>query len=357
MDRRSFIKLMAGSMMYSSLPATGLPLALSSPGETPQIKPRPTIKVLGIGTAGANLIERMISSPTCNIEGYVFVGSSSRTSHLPSTSVTMLPPAHGDADSATEERRKFGGVHRNDIESISQAIGNPDLLFVVGALGSRDLLAFGETVAHITKQAEILTIGLFSMPFRFEGPRCRQARVALARIQPQLNSTVLYDQDYFRWLKTDLEIHNVRDYCDGMVEKSIDVLGSMYVASRLSGQHFAETQKFLQVARVCQIGWGEASRGQPLWTAAAHAAIHPLYFQDYPSAQRMLISISAGQETFESEGFRSHVANTRTYMSDKPHIRVCEHRDDDLKPGMTRQIVLASVQSPSRQTHGIARQV
>lgn len=345
MDRRQFLRLMAGSVAYPALPALA-----STHGFTPVLHaistiPRPIVKVIGIGGAGVNIIEHLMRSEIHGVSEYVCVDSNLKTLQF-SPCTTQIPlqslkPGLVMPDGESQIPR----LEPYESEQLSRAIDGTDLVFVVTGLGGRTGSLASEVVVRTAKKAGVLTVALVVMPSRFESSRPRHAKTAMERIQPHVHLIVPFHLDQIRSLFFSNKqcFPEILEYCDSKVAATLQVMAAMLSTPAFIGEWHPIVKTFLKTTALCSLGWGTASDSQPLWIAGAQAELSCLGFD---MADRVLFAISTHRDHFGSTEFRKYVIDRQVNVTDKKRAFVYDFPDDNLAHGVTREIIVASSSLP-----------
>lgn len=346
MDRRQFLRLMAGSAAYLVLPELAAPQGFPQIQSATRVATCPIVKVIGIGGAGVNIIEHLVNSEIHGISEYVCVDSnletfqrSQRTTQIPlhSLKAGLSMP---DGESQIQRAESYESA------LLSKVIDGTEIVFIVSGLGGRTGTMATELVARTAKKSGALTVALVVMPFSSESARPRLANKAVARIQPNVHLMVPFHLEQLRslYFANKTCFPEILEYCNSRIAASIQLMESMFSNPEFSGVQGSHAKTFLNTAGLCNLGWGNASGSQPLWIAGAQSELNCV---EIDAADRTLIAISTRRDRFRSTEFREYVSVRRENMAKMAGAIVFDYSDDSLAQGVTREIILASSSLPS----------
>ncbi|MDE5612649.1 MAG: cell division protein FtsZ [Odoribacter sp.] len=155
------------------------------------------IKVIGVGGGGGNAVEYMYNKGICDVD---FVICNTDYQALKSSPIPtkiqlgkLLTEGHG-AGNTPERGEKAAQESINDIEALLKK--NTKMVFITAAMGGGTGTGAAPVIAQVAKDMGILTVGIVSIPARFEGPkRIDQAREGLIRLKDHVDSLIVIDNE------------------------------------------------------------------------------------------------------------------------------------------------------------------
>ncbi|RLT23205.1 MAG: cell division protein FtsZ [Candidatus Aquidulcis sp.] len=237
------------------------------------------IRVVGVGGAGSNAVNRMIRAELLGVE-FIAVNTDAQAlvkSHAPTRIRIGDGISRGlgaGGDSAVGER-----AAQEDIENLRAALEGSDLVFVTAGMGGGTGSGAAPVVAKIAKEIGALTIGIVTKPFVFEGKR----RAAVVIPNERLLSVVSRQtsmEDSFR-------------IADDVLRQAVKGVSDVITVPGIINLDFADVRSIMRDAGSALMGIGRAS-GENRATAAAEIAIaSPLLEVDIQGATGVLINVAA----------------------------------------------------------------
>lgn len=256
------------------------------------------IKVVGVGGAGINTLNRMISG---GVQGIDFIAVNtdvqSLSQSLASTRlqvgerVTRGLGAGGDA--RVGER---GAEAARD--ALADVLAGADMVFVTGGLGGGTGTGVAPVVAGIARQAGALTVGVITLPFGFEGNRRRQAALAgLERLRPLVDSLIVVANDRLMHAAgRSIGIRDAFTLADETLRQGIHGIADLILTPGLINLDFADVKSIMQHAGPALMAMGQAS-GEGRAARAVQAALSsPLLDAPIARARGVLLNITGGPD-------------------------------------------------------------
>ena len=159
-----------------------------------------TIKVVGVGGAGNNVVNRMVKSGTQGIE-YVAVNTDKQALAVSSADQKIQigeKLTHGQgAGSDPDVGKRSAEESRNNI---AKSLENADMVFITAGMGGGTGTGAAPTIADIAREAGILTVGVVTKPFKFEGKRrMDQAMVGINELLGKVDSLLIIPNDRLKF--------------------------------------------------------------------------------------------------------------------------------------------------------------
>ena len=259
----------------------------------------PRIVVLGVGGAGGNAINGMIDS---GLQGVEFIAVNTDAQDL------KLSKAHGKIQLGTNLTKGLGAGAKLDIgqaaadESLNEIINHiqgANMVFITAGMGGGTGTGSAHVIARAAKELNILTVGVVTLPFLYEGPlRTRRANQGLEELRKHVDTIIVIpNQNLFKiaseqttfeesfLLSNDVLLHGVQSITDLMVRPGLINLDFADVETVMSGMGKA------------MMGTGEAE-GENRAVQAADLAINNPLIDDYSlkGAKGLLINITGGKD-------------------------------------------------------------
>ncbi len=273
-----------------------MPLNLSVP-ELTELKPR--ISVIGVGGAGGNAVNNMIES---QLEGVEFVVANT------DAQAVGLSKAEKKIQLGVKTTQGLGAGSVPDIgraaaeESIDEImghVGNAHMLFVTAGMGGGTGTGAAPVIAKAAKESEILTVGVVTKPFHFEGARrMRIASAGIDELQKHVDTLLIIpNQNLFSIANERTTFHEAFAMADQVLHSGVRGITDLMVMPGLINLDFADVRTVMSEMGKAMMGTGEAE-GEKRAIQAAEAAIsNPLLDEvSMKGARGVLINITGSMD-------------------------------------------------------------
>ncbi len=256
------------------------------------------IKVIGIGGAGSNAVNRMV------MEGVIGV-------HF----VAMNTDAQALTLSKAEKKLQLGaGVTRGlgaggdpekgeraaneSEEAIAAELKNADMVFITAGMGGGTGTGGAPVVARIAREMGILTVGVITKPFTFEGPRrARQAELGSAKLAEVVDTLITVPND--RLLDVcdkHATMQQAFSVADDVLRQGVQGISDIILLPGIINVDFSDVRNVMSNAGVAMMGLGRGKGDQRARIAAQQAANSPLLETNIMGAKRILVNVSCGMD-------------------------------------------------------------
>ena len=258
------------------------------------------IKVIGVGGAGNNVVNRMIES---GVEGVEFVVVNTDRQDLNKSKCEnkiqigeKLTGGMG-AGSKPEIGRKSAEESR---AAIAKGLEGTDMGFITAGMGGGTGTGAAPIVADLAHEAGILTVGVVTKPFKFEGAnRMRQAESGIAALSEKVDSLIIIPNDRLKYV-TDQKITfaNAFGIADDVLKQAVTSIAELvgYSDRVIINQDFADVSAIMKNAGRAHMGVGVASGREKAEQAAMAAVASPLLETSINGATGILINVTGSPE-------------------------------------------------------------
>lgn len=256
------------------------------------------IKVVGVGGGGNNAVNRMIST---NIRGVEFIAINTDKQALINSSAT-------NKIAIGEKRTKGHGAGSNpdvgaqaaeeSIDDIKNAISGADMVFITAGMGGGTGTGAAPVVAKAAKDMGILTIGVVTKPFSFEGKRrMSQAEEGIKKLIESVDSLVIIPNERLKEVSdTRITLMNAFTEADDVLRHGVQSISDLINVTGLVNLDFADVSAIMMNAGYAHMGVGSAT-GKDKATLAAKAAISsPLLETSIAGARGIIINVTASPD-------------------------------------------------------------
>jgi cell division protein FtsZ len=286
------------SLFSGSSPSSRRSISESSMEVTPDITPLASIKVLGVGGGGGNAINRMISA---KVEGVEFISVNtdaqalyhSQAPHRINIGKAITRGLGAGSDPAIGKRSA-----EESSEELKAAIDGSDMVFVTCGLGGGTGTGAAPIIADIAKELGILTVGVVTRPFSFEGAyRTQVAMQGLEDLKAKVDTLITIPNDRILSIidkKTPLT--DAFTIVDDVLRQAIQGIADLITTHGMINVDFADVRTVMQDAGSALMGIGYGS-GENRAVDAARAAIEsPLLEMSITGAKGILFNITGGND-------------------------------------------------------------
>lgn len=252
------------------------------------------IKVIGVGGAGNNAINRMIEE---GLKGVEFIALNTDKQAL------LLSKANQKIQMGDKLTKGLGAGANPDIgkrsaeesrEEISQHLKGADLVFVTAGMGGGTGTGAAPIVAEIAKDLGILTIGVVTKPFTFEGkPRSVNAQKGINELEEYVDTLVIIPNDrLLQVVGKGTSLMDAFKVCDDVLRQGIQGISDLISQPSLINLDFADVRTTMQDRGLAHMGIGIGTGENRALEAARQAVGSPLLETTIDGAKAVLINIT-----------------------------------------------------------------
>lgn len=270
----------------------------------PEIKPTEvestaSIKVVGVGGAGGSAVDRMKEVGLSGVE-FVAINTDAQALHHSSADVKVHIGKGLGAGGDPEKGREAADESR---EEIDKALEGADMVFITLGAGGGTGSGAGPIVAEEARKKDILTVGVATKPFTFEGAKRRDnAELAIDKLAHQVDALITIPND--RLLQTIdprtplLETFKI---ADDVLRQGVQGISELITEHSLINLDFADVKAIMKNAGSALMGIGRASGENRAVLAAQQAVESPLIEVRIEGARGVLFSVAGGYDMSMSE--------------------------------------------------------
>ena len=257
-----------------------------------------SIKVVGVGGGGNNVVNRMVRS---GAQGVDFVAVNTDKQALNASSATYkiqigekLTGGKG-AGSNPDVGRKAAEESRNQM---AKALENTDMVFITAGMGGGTGTGAAPVVAEIAREAGILTVGVVTKPFGFEGRRrMTQAEQGIEELRSKVDSLVIIPNERLKYA-TDQKITfaNAFEIADDVLRQAVVSISDLIRDTGFINLDFADVTAVMKDAGLAHMGVGRAAGKGKAEEAAKMAISSPLLETSIEGAKGVLINVTGSMD-------------------------------------------------------------
>ena len=257
-----------------------------------------SIKVIGVGGGGNNVVNRMVND---GIKGVDFVAVNTDKQALNSSAASYkiqigekLTGGKG-AGSNPEVGRKAAEESRNQL---AKALEETDMVFVTAGMGGGTGTGAAPVVAEAAKEQGILTVGVVTKPFAFEGrKRMTQAEQGIEELRSKVDSLVIIPNERLKYA-TDQKITfaNAFEIADDVLRQAVVSISDLIRDTGFINLDFADVTAVMKDAGLAHMGVGRAAGKGKAEEAARMAISSPLLETSIKGAKGVLINVTGSMD-------------------------------------------------------------
>ena len=258
-----------------------------------------SIKVIGVGGAGTNAVNRMIDS---GLQGVDFIAVNTDKQAL---SLSKAPTKVQIGDKLTKGLGAGAnpevGKHaaEESREEISNIVKGADLVFVTCGMGGGTGTGAAPVIAELARDMGILTIGVVSKPFLFEGrQRMKNAESGIERLKANVDTLVVVPNDRLLSVVTKgTSVTEAFRIADDTLRQGIQGISDLIAVPNLINLDFADVRTVMEARGLAHMGIGVGKGENRMVDAARQAISSPMLETSIDGARAVLINITGGPDT------------------------------------------------------------
>ena len=257
-----------------------------------------TLKVLGVGGAGNNVVNRMVKSGTQGVE-FISVNTDKQALAVSNADQKIQigeKLTHGQgAGSDPDMGKKSAEESRNEI---AKAIEDADMVFITAGMGGGTGTGAAPIVAEIAREAGALTVGVVTKPFKFEGKRrMDQAVEGIEALLGKVDSLLIIPNDRLKYA-TDQKVTlaNAFEIADDVLRQAVTSISDLIKNTGFINLDFADVTTIMKDAGFAHMGVGHAVGKGKAEEAARMAVSSPLMETSINGAHGVLINVTGSED-------------------------------------------------------------
>ena len=278
------------------------------------------IKVIGVGGGGGNAVEHMIAS---QVQGVEFVCANTDAQALNRIAVDKVIQLGGTglgAGSKPDKGREAAEMAADDIRA---AIDGAHMLFITAGMGGGTGTGAAPVIARIAKEMGILTVGVVTKPFEFEGPRrTANADAGLAELEANVDSLiVVLNEKLLEVLGEDISQDEAFAHANDVLKNAVGGIAEIINVKALVNVDFEDVRTVMGEPGKAMMGTARASGPDRARIAAEQAIACPLLDGvDMNGAKGVLVLISAGKGSLKLNETKLAMKTISAFAAPDAHV-------------------------------------
>ena len=306
------------------------------------------IKVIGVGGGGGNAVDHMIG---LGVQGVEFICANTDAQALNrSQAHSLLQLGHtGLGAGSRPDAGKAAAEEAQD--RIRQSLEGAHMVFITAGMGGGTGTGAAPVIARLAKEMGILTVGVVTKPFEFEGARrMKQADAGLAELEANVDSLiVVLNEKLLEVMGDDVTQEQAFAEANDVLKNAVGGISDIIHIPGLVNVDFEDVKTVMSEPGKAMMGTAQAS-GPDRATKAAEAAVACPLLEgiDLSGARGVLVLIAASKQTFKLAESRNAMTTIRRYAADDAHVIFGTAYDESLGDAL-RVTVIATGLAPARR--------
>ncbi len=281
----------SGNPPHEEAPLPYQPPALEAVG-TPQLR------VVGVGGAGVNAVNRMIEAEVAGVE-FIAVNTDAQSLQQSDADRTLQIGAdltRGLGSGSDPDRGRNAAME--DYDRIKALLKGADMVFITAGEGGGTGTGGAPVVARIARELGALTVGIVSKPFGFEGSRrARAAETGIDALGDEVDTLIVVPNNkLLSVLDKQTSMTEAFRVADDVLRQGVQGISDLITLPGLINLDFADVRTIMSDAGPALLGIGMGSGEKRATDAAAQAASSPLLETTLEGAKSILLSITGGSD-------------------------------------------------------------
>jgi len=306
------------------------------------------IKVIGVGGGGSNAVEHMIKQGMSGVE-FVCANTDAQALNR-STAPHLIQMGPGLGAGGNPEKGKAAAEEA--IDDIRAALEGTHMVFVTAGMGGGTGTGAAPVVARVAKEMGILTVGVVTKPFDFEGKRrSKQADAGSAELEANVDSLiVVLNEKLLEVLGDDITQDEAFSKANDVLRNAVGGISDIIHMDALVNVDFEDVKTVMSEPGKAMMGTAMAG-GPDRATKAAEAAVACPLLEgiDLSGARGVLVLLVASRATFKLQESRNAMNTIKRYAADDAHVIYGAAYDESLGDQMRVTVIATGLNPGKRQ--------
>ena len=261
------------------------------------------IKVIGVGGGGNNAVVRMINDKVKNIETYLFNTEMTILQRANTNNILQIGKMTTKGLGAGADEKVGEQSALESEEEIRKILENTDMLFLTAGMGGGTGTGAIPVIAKIAKEMGILTVGIVTKPFAFEGKkRAVRAELGIDKLKEYVNSLiVVLNNNLLKVAGSKTTLNESFCLADNVLKQGIQSITDLITSVGEINIDFADIQTIFNYKGKGYMGIGKASGENRVVEALKQAIENPLTENKIDNAKGLIFNVTGGKDLSLSE--------------------------------------------------------
>jgi len=326
----------------------------------PEIKElHPRILVLGVGGAGGNAINGMIEAGLQGVE-FIAVNTDAQDLRMNKAKAKIQIGSNLTRGLGTGARLDIGQAAADEsLNDIINFLQGANMVFITAGMGGGTGTGAAHVIARAAKELNILTVGVITLPFLYEGPsRMRRANQGLEELRKHVDTIIVVpNQNLFKVANENTTLEESFCLSNNVLKHGVQSITDLMVKPGLINLDFADVESIMKSMGKAMMGTGEAE-GEKRALQSAELALNNPLIDEYSlkGAKGLLVNITGGKDLklFEVE---EAVNKVRAEVDSEAELIIGSITDSSLEGKMRVSIVATSLDGISPEEKSVVSMV
>lgn len=256
------------------------------------------IKVVGVGGGGGNAVNRMVEAAMESVE-FISVNTDNQALNVSKAPYKLhIGGKHtkGKGAGGFPERGQKAAEENRD--EIAASLKDADMVFITAGMGGGTGTGAAPIVAEIAHEMGILTVGIVTKPFAFEGKRrMEQAEVGVAALRESVDALLVIPNERLKLISDQkITLKNAFSAADDVLRLGVQSISDLINVPGIVNLDFADVTAIMKDAGYAHMGVGRAQGKDKAQIAATQAIASPLLETSIKGARGVIINITASED-------------------------------------------------------------
>jgi cell division protein FtsZ len=307
------------------------------------------IKVIGVGGGGGNAVEHMIGQ---GVQGVQFVCANTDAQALNRSRAGELVQLGSSGLGAGSKPEVGRGAAEEAVDRIREAISGAHMLFITAGMGGGTGTGAAPVIARVAKEMGILTVGVVTKPFEFEGKkRGKQAEDGVGELEANVDSLiVVLNEKLLEVMGDDVTQEQAFAHANDVLKNAVGGISDIIHVPGLVNVDFEDVKTVMSEPGKAMMGTAQAGGPDRATKAAEQAVACPLLEGiDLSGARGVLVLIAASKQTFKLSESKNAMNTIRRYASDDAHVIFGTAYDEGLGDQLRVTVIATGLSSVARR--------
>jgi cell division protein FtsZ len=303
------------------------------------------IKVIGVGGAGCNCVDRMArqgiksaGTLAINTDGKHLNTVKASKKILIGKTITRGLGAGGDMSVA----KKCADA---DHELLKKEIGENELIFLCAGMGGGTGGGAAASVARIAKEQGAIVVAMVTYPFALERVRLRKAQEAIGKLVSECDTVVVIDNNRLAEFAPNLPINKAFELADSITTRAVTGISDTIMFPSLMNVDYADIRSVMADGGLSMISLGEASGHDRVEKSVKDTLEHPLLDVDYEGAKGCLLHLEGGSDLTLGDAIKTGELMTESF-EDTASIKMGARINPEFREKIRVTAIITGIKSP-----------
>jgi cell division protein FtsZ len=315
----------------------------------PVRRPGANIKVVGVGGAGCNALNRMIENDVTGVQFIAMNTDQQSLSQCRAEIKISLGPVSMRGLGAGGDPERGQNAAEESREEILASLSGADMVFITAGMGGGTGTGAAPVVANCAAEVDALAVAVVTTPFAYEGPsRLKKATDGLEKLRGVADSVIVVSNEkLFDYCHRDVKIEEAYEAADSVLIQGVRGITDLILRPGIVNGDFADVKAVLCDSREALIGTGVGSGHEPVKEGVIKALECPLLERHQQgSAKNVIVSVMADWSRIPLSAINDAMNYLTNYYKGQPEIKLCQAKAPELKDRVLVTILASGFDAP-----------